>query len=116
MPEPVTSFPGTMQNSLASSAEYTTFLYALTLEIVTLNNPYLTGSIISPSASWFLGLEDVLSWLLVKGKRDATIVDINVITLLRQAIGSSPGRNTRTARHESSWGNSVCGCGDIGGE
>ncbi|GKE54485.1 hypothetical protein Tco_1489641, partial [Tanacetum coccineum] len=36
------------------------------------------------------------------GKRDATTVDINAIALLRQAIGSSPGRNTRTARPESS--------------
>ncbi|GKC64331.1 hypothetical protein Tco_1096929 [Tanacetum coccineum] len=40
--------------------------------------------------AWFLGLEDVLSWLLVDEKRDATTVDINAIALLRQAIGSSP--------------------------
>ncbi|GJR94698.1 hypothetical protein Tco_0266872 [Tanacetum coccineum] len=40
--------------------------------------------------AWFLGLEDVLSWLLVEGKCDATTVDINAIALLRQAIGSSP--------------------------
>ncbi|GKC84331.1 hypothetical protein Tco_1140048 [Tanacetum coccineum] len=38
----------------------------------------------------FCGLEDVLSLLLVEGKRDATTVDINAIALLRQAIGSSP--------------------------
>ncbi|GJX03750.1 hypothetical protein Tco_0189666 [Tanacetum coccineum] len=57
--------------------------------------------------AWFLGLEDVLSWLLVEGKRDATTVDINAITLLRQAIRSSPGKTTRTIRPESNWGNSV---------
>ncbi|GKE59349.1 hypothetical protein Tco_1498534 [Tanacetum coccineum] len=51
--------------------------------------------------AWFLGLEDVLSWLLVEGKRDAITVDINGIALLRQAIGSSPGRNDGTTRHES---------------
>ncbi|GKD33921.1 hypothetical protein Tco_1249430 [Tanacetum coccineum] len=51
--------------------------------------------------AWFLGLEDVLSWLLVKGKRDAITVDINAIVLFRQAIGSSPGINDGTARPES---------------
>ncbi|GKG48403.1 hypothetical protein Tco_0510288, partial [Tanacetum coccineum] len=48
--------------------------------------------------AWFLGLEDVLSWLLVEGKRDATTVDINAIDLLRRAIRSSPGRKTGTSR------------------
>nr|GEY30157.1 reverse transcriptase domain-containing protein [Tanacetum cinerariifolium] len=47
--------------------------------------------------SWFLGLEDVLSWLLVKGKCDAITVDINAIALFRKANGSSLGRNDRTA-------------------
>nr|GFC28672.1 hypothetical protein [Tanacetum cinerariifolium] len=65
--------------------------------------------------AWFLRLEDVLSWLLVKGKRDATTVEINAISLLRQETGSSPGRNTGTAKLESSWGNSACGCDEIGG-
>ncbi|GKA12555.1 retrovirus-related pol polyprotein from transposon TNT 1-94 [Tanacetum coccineum] len=51
--------------------------------------------------AWFLGLEDVLSWLLVEGKRDAITVDMNAIALLRQAIGSSPGRNDGIARPES---------------
>ncbi|GKD82155.1 hypothetical protein Tco_1348994 [Tanacetum coccineum] len=51
--------------------------------------------------AWFLGLEDVLSWLLVERKRDATTVDINAIDLLRQAIRSSPGINTGTASPES---------------
>ncbi|GJW16799.1 hypothetical protein Tco_0024235 [Tanacetum coccineum] len=60
--------------------------------------------------AWCLGLEDVLSWLLVEGKRDAIIVDMNAIALFRQAIGSSPGRNDRTASPESSWRNSTCGC------
>ncbi|GJR36939.1 hypothetical protein Tco_1212623 [Tanacetum coccineum] len=46
--------------------------------------------------AWFLGLEDVLSWLLVEKKHDAITVDINAIALLRQAIGSSPGRNDET--------------------
>ncbi|GKB68764.1 hypothetical protein Tco_0930176, partial [Tanacetum coccineum] len=32
------------------------------------------------------------------------------IALLRQAIRSSPGENTRTARLESTRGNSVIGC------
>ncbi|GJV04131.1 hypothetical protein Tco_1337700 [Tanacetum coccineum] len=50
--------------------------------------------------AWFLGLEDVLSWLLVEGKHDATTVGINAIALLRKAIGSSPGRKTRTPRPE----------------
>ncbi|GKD46979.1 hypothetical protein Tco_1271624 [Tanacetum coccineum] len=39
--------------------------------------------------AWFLGSEDVLSWLLVEGKRDDITFDINVIALLRQAIRSS---------------------------
>ncbi|GJS31293.1 hypothetical protein Tco_0491913 [Tanacetum coccineum] len=39
--------------------------------------------------------------LLVEGKRDAIIVDINAIALLRQAIGSSPGRNDGTPSPES---------------
>ncbi|GJS73607.1 hypothetical protein Tco_0706448 [Tanacetum coccineum] len=51
--------------------------------------------------AWFLRLEDVLSWLLVKGKRDAITVDINAIAFFRQSIGSSPGRNDGTARPES---------------
>nr|GEV76588.1 hypothetical protein [Tanacetum cinerariifolium] len=34
--------------------------------------------------AWFLGLEDVLSWLLVEGKRDAITVDMNGIALLRE--------------------------------
>ncbi|GJU74105.1 hypothetical protein Tco_1265510 [Tanacetum coccineum] len=55
--------------------------------------------------AWFLRLKDVLSWLYVEGKRNATTVDINAIALLRQAMGSSLGRNTETARPESSWGN-----------
>ncbi|GKG12921.1 hypothetical protein Tco_0349881, partial [Tanacetum coccineum] len=48
-------------------------------------------------------------------KCEATIVVINAIALLRQAILSSPGRNTRAARPESSWENSACGCGEIAG-
>nr|GEV19254.1 hypothetical protein [Tanacetum cinerariifolium] len=64
--------------------------------------------------AWFIGLEDVLSWLWVKGKRDAITVDINAIALFRQAIRSSSGRNDRTASPGSSWGNSACGC-EIGG-
>ncbi|GJU90431.1 hypothetical protein Tco_1302854 [Tanacetum coccineum] len=51
--------------------------------------------------AWFLGLEDVLSWLLVEGKCDAITVDINAIALLRQVIGSSPRRNDGTASPES---------------
>ncbi|GKD37283.1 hypothetical protein Tco_1257490 [Tanacetum coccineum] len=51
--------------------------------------------------AWFLGLEDVLSWLLVKGKCDAIIVDINVIALFRHTIRSSPGRNDETTSLES---------------
>ncbi|GKD40175.1 hypothetical protein Tco_1260382 [Tanacetum coccineum] len=51
--------------------------------------------------AWFLGLEDVLSWLLVEGKHDATTVDINAIALLTQAFRSSPGRNIETTRPES---------------
>ncbi|GJV98951.1 hypothetical protein Tco_1554203 [Tanacetum coccineum] len=51
--------------------------------------------------AWFLGLKDVLSWLLVEGKRDAIIVDINAISFFRHAIGSSPGRNDATAAPES---------------
>ncbi|GJS81406.1 hypothetical protein Tco_0747947 [Tanacetum coccineum] len=64
----------------------------------------------------FLGLEDVLSWLLVEGKCDAITVYMNAIALFRQAIGSSPGRNDGTARLESSWENSDCGCCEIRGE
>ncbi|GKD47137.1 hypothetical protein Tco_1271782, partial [Tanacetum coccineum] len=64
---------------------------------------------------WFLGLEDVLSWLLVEGKCDAITVDINAIALFRQAIGSSPGRNDGTTSPEYSWGNSACGCCEIEG-
>ncbi|GJX56767.1 hypothetical protein Tco_0286664 [Tanacetum coccineum] len=59
--------------------------------------------------AWFLGLEGVLSWVLVEEKRDAITVDINAIALFRQAIGSSPGRNDGTASPESSWGNAACG-------
>ncbi|GJY76230.1 hypothetical protein Tco_0481346 [Tanacetum coccineum] len=51
--------------------------------------------------AWFLKLEEVLSWLLVEGKRDAITVDINAIALFRQAIGSSPGRNDRTTSPKS---------------
>nr|GEW41158.1 hypothetical protein [Tanacetum cinerariifolium] len=58
--------------------------------------------------AWFLGFEDVLSWLFVERKRDAITVDMNAIALLRQAIGSSPGRNNRTTRPESSSGNLAC--------
>ncbi|GJT08685.1 hypothetical protein Tco_0843147 [Tanacetum coccineum] len=65
--------------------------------------------------AWFLGLEDVLSWLLVDEKCDATTIDINAISLLRQAIGSSPGRNTGTASPESICGNSTGGCCEIEG-
>ncbi|GJQ94689.1 hypothetical protein Tco_0005828 [Tanacetum coccineum] len=65
--------------------------------------------------AWFLGLEDVLSWLLVEGKRDAITVDINAISLFRQAIVSSPGRNDGTASPESSRGSSACGCCEIKG-
>nr|GEV69935.1 hypothetical protein [Tanacetum cinerariifolium] len=39
--------------------------------------------------AWFLGLEDILRLLLVEGKLDAIIVDINSIALLRQEIRSS---------------------------
>ncbi|GJX98012.1 hypothetical protein Tco_0355031 [Tanacetum coccineum] len=46
--------------------------------------------------AWFLRLEDVLSWLLVEGKHNEIIIDINAIALFRQAIGSSPGRNDGT--------------------
>ncbi|GJY35410.1 hypothetical protein Tco_0420788 [Tanacetum coccineum] len=52
--------------------------------------------------AWFLGLEGVLSWVLVEEKCDAITVDINVIAMFRQAIGSSPGRNNGTASPESS--------------
>ncbi|GKF28426.1 hypothetical protein Tco_0094768, partial [Tanacetum coccineum] len=52
-------------------------------------------------------LEDVLGWLLVEGKQDATTVDINSISLLRQTIRSSPYRKTGSARPESNWGNSM---------
>ncbi|GKE27095.1 hypothetical protein Tco_1442479 [Tanacetum coccineum] len=51
--------------------------------------------------AWFLRLEDVLSWLLVEGKRDTIIVNINDISLFRQAIRSSPGRNDETASPKS---------------
>ncbi|GKC48001.1 hypothetical protein Tco_1065723 [Tanacetum coccineum] len=70
----------------------------------------------SPLRAWFLRLEDVLSWLLVERKRDAITVDMNAIALLRQAIGLSPGRNDGTTRPESCWGNSACGCCEVGGE
>ncbi|GKF72373.1 hypothetical protein Tco_0208487, partial [Tanacetum coccineum] len=59
------------------------------------------------------GLEDVLSWLLVDGKHDSTIVDINAIALLRQAIGSSPGKNTGIVSPGSIWGKSSIDCGSI---
>ncbi|GKA53306.1 hypothetical protein Tco_0746621 [Tanacetum coccineum] len=59
-------------------------------------------------------LEDVLSWLFVEGKRDATTVDINAIALLKQAIRSSPGRNTGTTSPESICGNSTGGCCEAG--
>ncbi|GJY54738.1 hypothetical protein Tco_0446402 [Tanacetum coccineum] len=49
---------------------------------------------------WFLGLENVLSWLLAEGKRDAIIVNINVIALFKQGIGSSPARNVGTTSPE----------------
>ncbi|GJY71182.1 hypothetical protein Tco_0474885 [Tanacetum coccineum] len=42
--------------------------------------------------AWFLGLEDVLSWLLVVGNRDAITVLRNSIALFRLANGSSPGK------------------------
>nr|GEX31430.1 hypothetical protein [Tanacetum cinerariifolium]GEX33076.1 hypothetical protein [Tanacetum cinerariifolium] len=61
-----------------------------------------------PEQAWFLRLKDILSRLLVKGKRNAITFDINAIALFRQAIGSSPARNDGTARPESSWGNSAC--------
>ncbi|GKD43050.1 hypothetical protein Tco_1267695 [Tanacetum coccineum] len=51
--------------------------------------------------AWILRLEDVQSWLLVEGKRDAITVDINAIALFRQATGSSPGRNDGTTSPES---------------
>nr|GEZ55361.1 hypothetical protein [Tanacetum cinerariifolium] len=66
--------------------------------------------------AWFLGLEDVLSWLLVDKKRDATTADINVITLLRQAIGSSPRRNTRITSLDSICGNSIGGGNNAAGK
>ncbi|GKG10629.1 hypothetical protein Tco_0342029, partial [Tanacetum coccineum] len=50
--------------------------------------------------TWFLGLEDVLSWLLVVGNRDVIVVVRNAIALFKLAIGSSPGRNDGTARPE----------------
>ncbi|GKA67650.1 hypothetical protein Tco_0767567 [Tanacetum coccineum] len=51
--------------------------------------------------AWFLGLEDVISWLLVEGKCDSITVEINAIALFRQAIGSSLGRNDGTTSPES---------------
>ncbi|GJT77127.1 hypothetical protein Tco_1043852 [Tanacetum coccineum] len=51
--------------------------------------------------AWFLGLKDVRSWLLVEGKCDSITVDINTIAWLRQAIGSSPGKNDGTTRPET---------------
>ncbi|GJZ84311.1 hypothetical protein Tco_0649650 [Tanacetum coccineum] len=65
--------------------------------------------------AWFLRLEDVLSWLLVVGKRDVIAVVKNAIALFKLVIGS-PGKNDETARPESSWGNSSCGCCDIAGD
>ncbi|GJW92394.1 retrovirus-related pol polyprotein from transposon TNT 1-94 [Tanacetum coccineum] len=62
-----------------------------------------------------LRLEDVLSWLLVEGKRDVITVDIHAIALFIQAIGSSPSKNDGTTIRESSWGNAACGCCEIGG-
>ncbi|GJS85252.1 hypothetical protein Tco_0751793 [Tanacetum coccineum] len=46
--------------------------------------------------AWFLGLEDVLSWLLVEGKCDTITVYMNSISLLRESIRSSLGRNDGT--------------------
>ncbi|GJR96175.1 hypothetical protein Tco_0268349, partial [Tanacetum coccineum] len=48
-------------------------------------------------------------WLLIEGKRDATTTDINTIALLRQAIGSSPGRKTSIEYVKSNWENSDYG-------
>nr|GEV34467.1 UBN2 domain-containing protein [Tanacetum cinerariifolium] len=60
-------------------------------------------------------LEDVLNWLLVDRKHDATIVDINAMALLRQAMGSSARRNTGTTSPELICGNSTGGCCEIRG-
>ncbi|GJY23631.1 hypothetical protein Tco_0397289 [Tanacetum coccineum] len=57
--------------------------------------------------AWFLGLDEVLSWLLVGGYREANVVLMNVITLFRLATGSSEGRNDGTTSSESSCGNEV---------
>ncbi|GJZ04300.1 hypothetical protein Tco_0537575 [Tanacetum coccineum] len=56
----------------------------------------LNGSLIS----WIVRCSELV-WLLVEGKCDATIVDINAIALFRQAIRSSPGRNDGTSSLES---------------
>nr|GEZ11848.1 zinc finger, CCHC-type [Tanacetum cinerariifolium] len=70
----------------------------------------------SPRLNVMIQLEDVLSWLLVEGKHDATTVDINAMDLLRQAIRSSPGKHNGTASPESICGNSTGGCCEIKGE
>ncbi|GKG11750.1 hypothetical protein Tco_0345987 [Tanacetum coccineum] len=66
--------------------------------------------------AWFLGLEDVLSWLLVIGNIDVIAMLRNAIALFKLAIGSSPGTNDGTARPDSSWRNSACGCCEIAGD
>nr|GEZ87725.1 hypothetical protein [Tanacetum cinerariifolium] len=58
------------------------------------NPTILNGSLV-------LGLEDVLSWLLVEGKHDTIIVHIKAIDLFEQAIGSSHGQNIKIASLES---------------
>ncbi|GJW87335.1 hypothetical protein Tco_0162675 [Tanacetum coccineum] len=63
------------------------------------NPAILNGSLIS-----WIGR---LSWLLIEGKRDVTTVGIIAIALLRQAIRSSPRRNTETASPESIYGKST---------
>ncbi|GJU71661.1 hypothetical protein Tco_1263066 [Tanacetum coccineum] len=101
---------------------------SFTLTVVAFNNLCLSACIVSPITSsitlipiveivinssrilaWFLGLEEVLSLLLVEGNlKEATVVR-KAIALLRQAIRSSPGENTGTTKLESTRGDPVIG-------
>nr|GEV02232.1 hypothetical protein [Tanacetum cinerariifolium] len=65
----------------------------LHIHLLDCNHTILNGSL-------FLGLEDVLSWLLVVEKRDVIAMVRNAIALFKLVIGSSPGGNDGTARPE----------------
>ncbi|GKF06263.1 hypothetical protein Tco_0036931 [Tanacetum coccineum] len=61
------------------------------------------------SCAWFLGLDEFLSWLLVGGYREANVVLMKAIALLRLEIGSFEGRNDGKTSPESNYRNDACG-------